>query len=213
MKISKLALIFTTCIAVSACGTLREPDHFQHQQIQVTEEGATYRYQAHEIDDQKIASIAHQFEAQGDGPVEVAVTYDPAHGGPAANKARQYSEVLATKLHREGVALPVPKILPLPYSNGNMEVWISYQSYAVLPPPDCSMMPGYEARDVDIGDDYQLGCTTETLFARQIARPKDLKGVGASDEPSSGRRAANMSSGYYAGVPNERLEGESASGQ
>ena len=69
-----------------------------------------------------------------------------------------------------------------------------------------------ESRDVYVDEDYKLGCTIETVFSRQIARPKDLKGRPNTDPTSSGRRASNVVEDYRTGVPNEPMGGESASG-
>jgi len=72
-------------------------------------------------------------------------------------------------------------------------------------------MTGIDNRDINVEEAYKLGCSTETLFARQIARPKDLKGQGTTDANTDGRRSANIVEGYRTGVQNESLGGERAS--
>ena len=72
-------------------------------------------------------------------------------------------------------------------------------------------MEGFEGQNITVAEEYKLGCTVDTVFARQIARPKDLKGRGISATTTEGRSASNIVDMERSGAPKEALEGETAS--
>ena len=72
-------------------------------------------------------------------------------------------------------------------------------------------MEGVNGTEVVVDQEYKLGCTVDTIFARQIARPKDLNGQGGSGTPTEGRSATNIIDAQRSGALNEPLEGQTAS--
>ena len=78
-------------------------------------------------------------------------------------------------------------------------------------------MPGY-THPTDVQSEpnakpqYRMGCTVETLLARQVARPSDLLGKQGFETNADGRRQERVVStrGYYGDKPNDALNGESA---
>jgi len=72
-------------------------------------------------------------------------------------------------------------------------------------------MSGIEDRDHRTDLEYKMGCSVETMIARQIARPGDLLGRAPNSVYKDGRRISNQIEGVRSGAMNEPLGGESAS--
>lgn len=194
--------------------SLSSPDHFSPSRMQVQEEKFSESVSVSQFDESKVAELAAHFAKHGEGPVELTVTYDPASRKATAMHARNEAERIAYLLRKNGVEQVKADILPVVDSGDEMKAMFSYTFYSALPPADCEMMPGVTGRAIEAQEDYRLGCTVDTLFARQIARPKDLNGQEmAADSVTDGRRASNIVDRYRTGTPNETLEGESASDQ
>ena len=54
---------------------------------------------------------------------------------------------------------------------------VSYNKLSAAPNPDFKEMPGLNDYRTPRYVDYELGCATQNLMARQIARPSDLDEV------------------------------------
>lgn len=167
-----------------------------------------------ELDDAYIAALSKHYSRYGDGGVDLSITYDPHSKTNSAMKASDTLARVSKTFERNGVDLASANILPVQGSSNVARALISYQSYNAAAPVDCeNLMPGMEHRNIEAEEDYKLGCTVETVFARQIARPKDLQGQAQESLTSDGRRASNIVDGYRTGIPNESLEGESSTGE
>lgn len=198
---------------VGACG-LSAPDHFTESRVQVQQDRLSAALPVSQFDEAKVAEMASHFAKSGEGPVELTVTYDPYSRKATAMNARNEARRIAALLRKNGVEDIKADILPVMDSGDEMKAMFSYTYYSALPPEDCEMMPGVTGRAINAQEDYKLGCTVDTLFARQIARPKDLAGQGVqADSVTDGRRASNIVDRYRTGAPNEPLDGETASDQ
>ena len=118
---------------------------------------------------------------------------------------------LSKEMRKLGVTSVSSGILPVKDAGSQMNAMISYTAYNAHAPKDCSSMSGLKDNDLKVEADYKLGCTIDTVFAKQIARPKDLKGVETPASTFDGRRLTNSVERYRSGIPNEPLEGERAS--
>lgn len=198
---------------LAGCG-LSAPDHFTESRVQVQQEKLSAALPVSQFDEAKVAEMAKHFAKSGEGPVELTVTYDPYSRKATAMNARNEARRISALLRKNGVEDIRADILPVVDSGDEMNAMFSYTYYSALPPADCEMLPGVTSRTVDAEADYELGCTVDTLFARQVARPKDLAGQGVqADSVTDGRRASNIVDRYRTGTPNEALDGETASEQ
>ncbi len=197
-------------LSVSAC-SLPEPGRFSTNKVQLEEEKVVHEVMAADFDGDVVGALAHHYGKHGDGPVNLVVTYNPKSRSNSAMMASGKAADVTGMFRRAGVRDVRSKLLPV-VSSAESKVIVSYIGYNALAPKDCELMSGIQGRTVDVDEDYKLGCSVDTLFARQISRPKDLLGQETSST-SDGRRAANQIDAYRTGVPNEPLEGESASGE
>lgn len=203
-----LALI-GVCMVLTGC-ELHEPTKLSQNRIQVEEDKYADSVPVKDLSDNALEVLAMHYRKHGDGPLELTVTYDPKASSTGAMKATDEAARLSKALRSKGVDRVTSGILPIKDSGSQMNALIAYNAYYAQPPKDCTIMPGLDKMEIEAEKDYKLGCTTDTLFARQIARPKDLKGQGPSDPTTDGRRLAVATDAYRDGIPNQPLEGERA---
>ncbi len=202
--------VLSASVLLSACD-LYEEGHITENRVQVIEERFVEEIPLTDATPGYASGLARHYEKHGDGPVDLSVTYDPHSRSNTAMNASQSAARLAKNLRSEGVLNVKADILPLQDSGDESVVVVSYMSYRAEPPKDCTTMSGFDDTDISHDADYRLGCTVETIFAKQIARPKDLMGQGRIDPTTDGRRAGNIGELYRGGMGNESLEGETAS--
>lgn len=213
----KKVLTFTTTILMSGlilqgCEQIVHSEtKLSHSKLQVEEEAVFEDMTVDQMDANYVAALSQHYSRQGDGGVDLSVTYDPKSKTNTAMHASNHIARISGEFRKNGISDVNTTILPVKGSGTVSRALVSYSTYAVKAPDDCTMLPGYEDRNVDVDDDYKLGCTRDTLFAKQIADPKDLTGRPDTSTSSDGRRAANIVDRYRTGVPNEELGGESAS--
>ena len=198
-------LILTASLVLSGC--LYEPDHFTTERVQVEEKPFSDAVSVSQIDEESIRGVAEHYNSQGDGVFDLTVTYDPKTGN-GAMQASDEAARLAGLLRKNGVEDINASIMPVKDTGADMKAMFSYTAYNALAPDDCDVMPGISSRTIETEEGYKLGCSIETMYARQIARPKDLKGQGMMDPQSDGRRSSNIVETYRTGVPNKPLGGE-----
>jgi len=198
-------------LAMMMTGCLSEPTSLNQNRLQVKEEVFSDTVQADSLSGSAVQGLAKHYTKHGSGPLELTVTYDPKSRSTGAMHAGDEVARIVRELNRAGVSDVDASILPV-HGSKSVNAMVSYASYQALAPKDCGAISGYDDLDVNVDEDYKLGCTTEALFARQVARPKDLKGQAVSDSTIDGRRVSNSIEVYRTGVPNEPLGGESASG-
>ena len=201
--------IIALCMLLTGCD-LSEPTKVSQNRIQVEEELFTDTVSVADFNEAAVNGLAQHYRKHGDGPVNLTVTYDPKAVSGGAMKASETASSLSKDLRDAGVQNVVSGILPVMQSGNDMNVMVSYTAYNALAPKDCTTMAGFEGSEVNVEEEYKLGCTVDTVFARQIARPKDLRGQSSSDPITDGRRSANTIETYRTGIPNEPLGGESA---
>ncbi len=211
MKIRNLALI-AACFAVQGCITseMNSPTIVSEHRVQVREEQYFQELDIAAANNVALANIAHRYARQGSGGLVINVTYGGKYGTQSAMWANNQASRIAAALKRNGVHDVRRNILPIK-GEPSSRLLVTYRSYDALAPQDCGVMPGFHGSVLEHDPDYKLGCSLESVYAMQIARPKDLAGqddMGYGD----GRRAANVAEYYRTGAPSGELGGESASG-
>ena len=208
-----LALLVSVSIALSGCSRkLYEEGSITENRVQVEQQKFSEQMTVSEFDEDFAASLGHYYSYHGEGTVDFSVLYDPKSRSNTAMHASQEASRIASLMRKNGIQDVKANILPVNDLGSEANVMLSFTSYTASAPKDCGVMPGFADRDVSRDDDYMLGCTVETVFARQVARPKDLAGNDNAGDTTDGRRAANIGEIYRTGAPNQPLEGQSASG-
>ncbi len=204
------ALVIGVC-SLALAGCLYEPTNFTTERVQVEEKPYSDTIPVTQFNEAAVEAAAQHYRKHGDGPLELVVTYDPKSKAASAMHAADTAGRLAGMFRKNGVKDIQTNILPVNDAGDEMRAMLSYNSFNALAPKDCDVMPGIGNRNIDAKEDYKLGCSIETMYARQVARPKDLKGQGV-DETTDGRRSSNIVERYRVGEPNKPLEGKNASG-
>jgi type IV pilus biogenesis protein CpaD/CtpE len=81
---------------------------------------------------------------------------------------------LSQAFRKEGVRDVLTSILPVREQGAESMVVVTYNGYQATAPANCGRMTGFDGPVLEHDPDYKLGCTVETVFARQIANPSDL---------------------------------------
>ncbi len=208
---------FTTAMFISAlilqgCDKIVHSEtKLSHSKLQVQEEAIFEDVSVDKMDSDYIAALAEHYSKLGGGGVDLSVTYDPKSKTNTAMHASNHIARISGEFREHGIANLNTTILPVKGSGSVSRALVSYNAYAVKVPDDCEMMDGIEDRNIDPDENYRLGCTRDALLAKQIADPRDLTGRANASTVSDGRRAANIVERYRIGLPNDALEGESAS--
>lgn len=144
------------------------------------------------------------------------MTYDPKSKDFTAMKALHTLKGVEEKLAKKG--LGNLKLDTLAVEGQQPSLMVMYPSTHAQAPSDCGAMPGLNDNITgrELLEPYKFGCGVETMLARQIYRPADLKGRGGEVMgPSSSRRISSVMETYHtlneaqaAGALGETLERE-----
>lgn len=208
-RIFGAAFLLGALPGLGACSMYSE-GNISPNRIQVEETKFAEQIPVSDMDSATVAGLARHYDKHGSGPVDLTVTYDPKSSTNTAMTASNEAARIVTAFRKEGVRDVSANILPVKDGGDEGTAVISFTAYNALAPKDCTVMEGLNTTQITVQPDYKLGCTMDTVFARQIARPKDLNGQGAG-ATSDGRPASNIVEVYRTGAPNEPLEGETAS--
>lgn len=179
-------------LSTTSCRTYREGT-ITPERVKVVKENVFEENNLGELDKGAIENLVNDYARYGAGPMYVTVTYDPKSKNQTALAATKELSRISGELSRRGVQAKAD-IMPVKDSL-EMKFLVSYDANRAKE-PDCEIMSGYSDRDHTTNYDYKMGCTVETLMARQISRPGDLLGRAPANYDSSGR-AASMHVGVY----------------
>ncbi len=211
-NIIRTAIIALSVVGLSACEhVVHEPTKITDKRAQVVEDKVFEQMPAQLMDKNIVDTMVQHYTRYGDGAIDLSVTYDPRSKTATAMHASSEVARIAQLFAESGLRTSSANIIPVKDQGEQMNALVSYSSFEAIAPEDCEVMPGMTNRNIEPEEDYELGCTLETVFAKQIARPKDLAGRTAATGDHDGRRASNVLEGYRSGVPNEPLAGENAS--
>lgn len=192
-------------LSLTAGCTLDSPTYYAQKKVEIVAQEQHYEMDAKKLDRQAARRIAADYARYGDGSVKITVTYDPKDSGNTAMMATDSAARIASLLRAEGVNAVESEILPVSGA-GASTVLLSYDGYVARAPEGCDDFATIDDTAHENYRDYELGCSTETYIARQIARPKDLLGRDAITEETDARKRANAVEGYKWTVRNDILE-------
>ena len=208
----RTALMACSCgvLLASAACTLDHPTYYNKGQIEVREQRFAQEYVARTLNDSTIASMAQEYYKAGSGDLNVTVSYDPQSKTHTARNAAQLAADIASAFGRNGVSYVKTDILPV-LNSGESMAYISFNYLEAHAPENCGRLDTMDDSAHENFREYELGCTTDTFLAQQVANPADLLGRAVSQD-SIGRRDTNIVDAHKAGVPRAALEGESTTG-
>ncbi len=200
-------------VSLSTLGcNLYAPPSINENRIQVNSEVFMRDIALSNVTDELLAGLAHDYIKHGSGAMDLIVTYDPDSYRNTAMKATNKMSDIAGTLRESGVANIKSSIMPVKHQGDDVHLLVSYNSFTAHAPKGCdNLLPGMNGSALEYNADYKLGCSVDTMTARQVAKPSHLLGRGATGAPTDGRAASNIVDAYRAGAQNEPLDGESAS--
>lgn len=211
----KYSLVCSVVLVLGACGhdKLQEQSSIvEDTRLQIEEEKISENVALSDVDSGYISALSHHYVRHGGSPMELVVTYDPKSYRNTAMKAGETVGTLSSDLRNHGVRNIDSSILPIKGQGDEGRLIVSYTAHQASSPKDCDqMMPGLEQRELRDDIDYKMGCSVNSLIARQVSRPSDLLGRGNLDTVTDGRASANIIEAYRTGARNEPLDGEAAS--
>lgn len=206
MKITpKFLSLMAVVSCLCACAPQSTPSMMNTSLPRLSDETALLQIPAENVSEGYLYKISSDYERFGQGEMQLTLVYDPS--SKTYTKMDAFKDMASHKetLARLGVRNLKGEVLEA--SNIAPTFMIAYDSVKALGPDGCRNMPGFDdgLTTREIGQ-YRFGCTTDTMLARQIYRPSDLRGVGDAD-PADGRRSVNNAE-YYRRVTADEAEGE-----
>jgi pilus assembly protein CpaD len=193
------------------------PTHQSDRKIEVSESQYETSYNLSTLNAAQLEMIAADFRRYGGDILSITVSYDQKAQTSqyTASQAMQKAGEIATTLRNDLYIKHVDASI-LPASGTAPKLFVAYKRFEAHAPAGCGVAPGIDGLGTDTEDrikDYELGCSLNTLIAKQTYRPKDLLGKDYEVNDSEAKRRVNSlySTGYYDGAPNEALNGETAS--
>lgn len=195
MKNYNYIALMTLGLLLGAC-TQSTPSMMNTSKIELVDDTHVEQIPYDKLDAFSMAILADQYSKYGDGPLELTMAYDPSSKTFTAMKARQKLNELEGLLAKKGIMNV--KTSTLAMKGESPALMVMYPSVTAQGPGDCDVMPGLMNNETGrFFEDYKFGCSTETLIAKQVARPADLRGRDASGAgPNEGRRIVNVVDTY-----------------
>lgn len=180
-------------MALTACTGSLKPSMYEEttvtpRKIELHEERFVERLNTADINHDYLAGLAGDYKRYGDSPLYVVFAYNPDAAG--IEKASVINRAAITKglLSKMDITNAVIKTLPIAEAHDN--VVVAYDKLTATGPQNCGVMPGSHGTETGTYGDYGIGCTVMDMMAKQIARPRDLKGREGLGGMYDGSRAA-----------------------
>ncbi len=215
----KILLCMTILAGTSAC-TLDEPTWVNPNRVEVHEEGYTDTFATETLDNATLRAIGVNYYRYGNGPMDVAVSYNSSSKNNSKSNALKQAQRIEKELRRQGVNDLRISTTESSDNSDSSSTLVSFPALTAKAPQDCGVMPGYADAQTAAPSNaegthkgYAIGCTVETLMAKQVVRPGDLLGRPGFETDADGLRQERViwKRGYYSERSNPPLEGESAS--
>lgn len=202
-KVIAVLLIGTSLLA--GCARQSTPSMMNTSLPRVAEETTMDQIPVENVSEGYLYKVAQNHERYGTNSLMLSLSYDPSSKSYDAMKAFQDLARFKESLRKMGVSSI--KAETVKTTGGVPTLMVAYDSVTAQAPEGCRNMPGFDdgLTTHDIAD-YKFGCSVDTMIAKQIYRPSDLKGNDASDA-IDGRRATNVTE-YYRRVEQNEVEGD-----
>ena len=194
-----LMLTAISALSLAGCTKMDMPTTATTERIQLVTENHSKTYAVADLTAAQFDEMADHYVRYGADQAEIIVGYDPRSKKNTAMRATDNLHRVSDELSKRGVKSVKASIQALENSGDKSEMIIGYTSMTAQGPNDCAMMPGYENNHVTADYDYKLGCSVETMIARQVAHPADLAGR-APETDADGRRTGIVVEPYRSGT-------------
>jgi type IV pilus biogenesis protein CpaD/CtpE len=191
------------------------PSWVNQDRVEVRADHFEDQFQTKDINESMLRAIATSYYRYGNGPMSVLVSFNPQQKNSkanASNKAKYFDDILRAN----GVKDVTVTLVDLQQDQSTTR--ISFPALVAQAPQNCGLMPGLKGH-TSVSDNanhnsqnYQFGCSVETMIANQVSRPGDLLGRPGFETRADGRRQDRVldGRGYYDNKSFEPLDGESS---
>lgn len=204
MRKLKAAIVILSTVGFIAGCDMTVPSQIRTGKIQLQQGQVTEVVNVNEIDRNRVAILAGDYQRNGEGAISMTVAYpagDRKQQLAIEKKGNQFKE--AFRRHRVNeLDINYIAVEDMVYAGRAI---ISYSSIRAKPPSGCRDMPGMMgAESIETVEGYELGCEIKSSLSKMIADPRDLMGVSGTPEGSSRRQGAAVET-YKDGAPNEKI--------
>jgi len=211
MKLSKILLLCSVLpvLALAGCYDLSEPTAFSDERIRIEKSEFSRVMRSAAFDENYAYDVWNHYRRYGNSAVKITVAYNPSDRDGASMDASVELARIIDLLAKEGVRDVQGDIMPVKDDAvAHTRVLLSYKTVTANA-PDCEhQMPGLSGDATRPNYDYRLGCSMNSMIARQVSRPADLIGTdGVAD--ADARRQSSITDRYRSGERNDELAGES----
>lgn len=203
----RFPLIAGLALLCAAC-SLQSPTQFSQKRAEIVPGYADAQMPAAGTGSAQIHRMALSYARNGNGPMEITVTYDPHSRTNTARKANDEASRISALFREYGVHDFKADILPVADSAAS-QLLVRYPTLTAQMPEGCRNAFDIDDTSAEAYRDYNMGCTTENYIAKQIYHPSDLLGREGTS-PGSGARQNNVVDQYQSGKPNPPMKGISS---
>jgi len=208
-KIITLASAVALSLSVTACD-LSTPSRLNIGKITVSNKIVSKSFDLSKIDEPMIREMVDDIKTAGEDSATINISY---FKGDDSNMQlmMQEAKVVKEKFISFGVHNVSVVSIPVDEQRNIGKLVIYYKTKVAEAPDECTEMVGIKgAGDNTEMEDYSVGCSYKTAVSKMIADPDDLLGYEKASDIESRRVGATVEK-YKAGVPNEKINGYSAS--
>jgi len=198
-------MVMTASMLVSACAGQSTPSMMNTNLPRLSEETVLLQAPAQAVNDAYLYKVSADYDRYGQGQMQLTLIYDPA--APSYNKLKAFKDMDNFKKSLKKYNVHDVKGEVIAMKDTDPVLMVSYDAVMAHAPAGCRNMPGFDdgMSTRHIGE-YRFGCTTDTMLARQIYRPSDLRG-NTSQEAGDGRRATATAE-YYRAITQSEAESD-----
>lgn len=185
-------LMATSCM-ITACAPQTTPSMMNVAKPQLVSETSMQQVAVKDVKDGFLRMLAADYHRYGADMLNLSLAYDPKSKTYDAMTAFKDLARFKDKLNSYGVRTVTAETMQ---GEGEPTLMISYDAVKAAAPAGCTAFPGVDDNETTrFINGYKFGCTTESMLAKQIYRPGDLRGRDYMD-PGDGRRATNSIEHY-----------------
>lgn len=180
----------TGCLALGGCIHQSTPSMMNTSRAELVSQTSMEQVPLSQVNGDYLSSLAAQYDRYGDGPMDLTVTYNPKSKSFTSMKAVSELSRINKTLAQKGIVNV--KTATMPVEGEESVLMVSFDTVQARGPSDCGEMPALEdhntSRDIN---GYRFGCSVESMLARQISRPGDLRGKETTGSANA-RRATGI---------------------
>jgi len=200
-KTLSLIVLLSASMLASACSPgepwLMEQSYVQPGKMTIAQSRHIVRKPLNTVSDGDLRQAATTFKKSGHGMMYAVIGYD-VHNAAQKNESFARGKSIAQTLRDNGITDDRMVVRSIPVSTAQPIIVIAFDKTEAGAAPGCQPMPSLDGPIATKESfDYRLGCGVQSVMARQLVDPMDLKGKTQRDNLMDGERVANIVTNDY----------------